>query len=77
MADLYAVKYGFLKTAGSDNHWGSNVFDRLNEKGYRPELAGMCSDTEINSVQDYISGVRSGSLHVCLVDGNGEITIRR
>ena len=77
MADLYAVKYGFLKTAGSDNHWGSNVFDRLNEKGYRPELAGMCSDTEINSVQDYISGVRSGILHVCLVDGNGEITIRR
>ena len=37
----------------------------------------MCSDTEINSVQDYISGVRNGSLHVCLVDGNGEITIQR
>ena len=75
MADLYAIKYGFLKTAGSDNHWGSNVFERLKEKGYRPELAGMCSETEINSVEDYIRSVRNGSLQVCLIDENGGVSI--
>ena len=76
MADMYAVQYGFLKTAGSDNHWGSNAFERLKEKGFRPEIAGMCSDTEINSVEDYISSVRSGSMKIFLMDENGEITLQ-
>ena len=76
MADMYAVQYGFLKTAGSDNHWGSNAFERLKEKGFRPEIAGMCSDTEINSVEDYISSVRSGSMKIYLMDENGEITLQ-
>ena len=76
MADIYADKYGFLKTAGSDNHWGSNIFEKLKEKGYRTEIAGMCSDTEINSVEDYVSAVRNGSLQVCLVNENGDVTIR-
>ena len=77
MADLYAAKYGFLKTAGSDNHWGSNIFEKLKEKGYRTEIAGMCSDTEINSVEDYISAVRNGSLQVCLINEKGEVAIYR
>jgi hypothetical protein len=72
MADIYAEQYKFLKTAGSDNHWGSNAFARLKEKGFRPELAGMCSDTEINSVEDFISSVRNGSMRVILVDENGK-----
>ena len=72
MADIYAEQYNFLKTAGSDNHWGSNAFARLKEKGFRPELAGMCSDTEINSVEDFISSVRNGSMRVILVDENGK-----
>ena len=76
MADIYADKYGFLKTAGSDNHWGSNIFEKLKEKGYRTEIAGMCSDTEINSVEDYVSAVRNGSLQVCLINENGDVTIR-
>ena len=76
MADMYAVQYGFLKTAGSDNHWGSNAFERLKEKGFRPEIACMCSDTEINSVEDYISSVRSGSMKIFLMDENGEITLQ-
>ena len=76
MADMYAVQYGFLKTAGSDNHWGSNAFERLKEKGFRPEIAGMCSDTEINSVEDYICSVRSGSMKIFLMDENGEITLQ-
>ena len=75
-AESYAVHYGFLKTAGSDNHWGGNVFSRLKEKGFRPEIAGMCSDTEINSVEDFISSVRSGSMKIFLMDENGEITLQ-
>ena len=73
MADIYAEKYGLLKTAGSDNHWGSNAFERLREKGYRPQLAAMYSDKEINSVQDYISGVRNGTMKTCLIDEKGNI----
>ena len=75
-AESYAVHYGFLKTAGSDNHWGGNVFSRLKEKGFRPELAGMCSNTEINSVEDYIRSVRDGSLNIFMINENGEITIQ-
>ena len=64
MAAIYAKQYGLLVTAGSDNHYGSRVFERLREKGFRPEIAGMYSDTPVNSVDDYIAGVRSGELKV-------------
>ena len=64
MAAIYAKQYGLLVTAGSDNHYGSRVFERLREKGFRPEIAGMYSDTPVNSVEDYIAGVRSGELKV-------------
>ena len=64
MAEIYADKYDLLKTAGSDNHWGGNIFSRLREKGFRPELTGMCSDTELESVHDYISSVRSGNMKI-------------
>ena len=68
-----AEKYGFLKTAGSDNHWGSNAFAKLREKGYIPELAAMCSEYELQSVEDFISGVRNGTLKTCLVNENGNV----
>ena len=68
MAEIYAEKYGLLKTAGSDNHWGGNIFSRLREKGFRPEIAGMCSDTELESVRDYIAGVRNGTMRIFLMD---------
>ena len=76
MAKLYARQYGFLTTAGSDNHWGSNAFNQLKEKDLRPELAGMCSDHEINSVQEFIIGVRSGRLKLFLMDENGDIHLQ-
>ena len=69
MAEIYADKYDLLKTAGSDNHWGGNIFSRLREKGFRPELAGMCSDTELDSVHDYISSVRSGNMKIFQMNG--------
>lgn len=76
IAEIYADRYGLLKTAGSDNHWGSNVFNRLREKDFRPVLAGMCSETELNSVEDFISAVRSGKMGICLIDENGNIRER-
>ena len=76
MAESYASQYGFLITAGSDNHWGGNAFTRLREKGFRPELAGMWSDIEINSVQDFINNVMNGRMGMFLMDENGDISIR-
>jgi hypothetical protein len=64
MAEIYADRYGLLKTAGSDNHWGSRVFDSLRNRGLKAEIAGMCSETPIESVQDYISGVMSGEMKI-------------
>ena len=71
MADLYADKYGLLKTAGSDNHWGSSIFARLSEKGYDTDIAGMCADTEINSVRDFIDMVRGGMMKLFRMDEYG------
>ncbi|MBQ8002559.1 MAG: histidinol phosphatase [Clostridia bacterium] len=52
MAQLYADEYGFLKTAGSDNHWGNGV----------KRLAGMESDEPVTDVQDFIKKVRDGKM---------------
>ena len=64
MAALYARRYGLLEIAGSDNHWGSGFFIRLREKGWRPELAGMCSETPVSSVQDFIGRVKDGRMRI-------------
>ena len=77
MALLYAKQYHLTETCGSDNHWGSNVFTKLREKGYRPEIAGMSSDTKICSVQDYITQVKNRQMSMFLMDESGEITIYR
>ncbi len=71
----YAKHYGLLETCGSDNHWGSGVFDKFRERGYRPEMAGMSSEIEINSVSDFIGQVRNGMMHMFLMDEDGTVTI--
>ena len=71
LAQPYARHYGLLETAGSDNHWGSGVFDKLREKGYRPVIAGMETDVEINCVQDYILQVKQKKMRLFLMDENG------
>lgn len=68
MVPLYAKQYGLLETAGSDNHWGSSVFRKLREKGYRPEIAGMETDTEICCVEDFIRQVKLGTMRIFLMD---------
>lgn len=54
MADMYADAYGLLKTAGSDNHLADEI----------PMLAGMMSDTPLNSENDYIRAVRAGKMQI-------------
>ena len=71
MAPLYAKQYGLLETAGSDNHWGSGIFEKLRDKGYRPKIAGMETDMEICCVQDYIRQVRQGTMRIILMDESG------
>lgn len=62
IADIYADKYELLKTAGSDNHWGKDIFSRLRENGFRPVIAGMCCETELECVEDYIASVQNGTM---------------
>ena len=74
ITDIYAEHYGLLKTCGSDNHWGGEVFAKLREKGYRPEIAGMACETALSSVQDYIAQVRKGTMRMFLMNEDGDIT---
>ena len=74
MASLYARHYGLLETAGSDNHWGSGVFGKLQEKGYLTKIAGMETETEITCVQDYIRQVKNGATRIFLMDETGRTT---
>ena len=60
MALFYAEHYHLLKTGGSDNHRGPEIFEHLQAKGYRPEIAGMRTEEPLNSVSDFISAVLSG-----------------
>ena len=54
MAELYAKEYGLIPFAGSDNHVGSA----------QRHLAGMCSKTPLNSVQDFIDMVKNREMDV-------------
>ena len=52
LAEHYAKSYGLLRFAGTDNHKG----------GEQELFGGMCSDTPINSEQDFILRVKSGDI---------------
>ncbi len=54
MARLYAENYGLKMTAGSDNHCG----------GRQLRLAGIETTTPINSVEEFIKVIRSGSFDI-------------
>ncbi|MCQ2428130.1 MAG: PHP domain-containing protein [Clostridia bacterium] len=54
MADIFADEYGFVKTAGSDNHKGPA----------QRKFAGMMSETPLESVEDFIARVRAGSMEI-------------
>ena len=54
MADVYADYYGLVKSAGSDNHSAGRI----------KILAGICTDTPIDSVEDFIRTVKTGELRI-------------
>lgn len=54
MAEIYANEYGFVKTAGSDNHVGAR----------QPKLAGMMSDTPLENERDFINRVLKSEMEL-------------
>ena len=58
MADIFADAYGFVKTAGSDNHIASRL----------THLAGMESDTPLGDEADFIRRVRNGEMKIFTLD---------
>ena len=54
LANIYADSYGLLKSAGSDNHSAERV----------KMLAGVFTDTPIDSVDDFIRMVKAGETRV-------------
>ena len=58
MADIYADAYGFVKTAGTDNHIGSRI----------THLAGMESDTPLTDETDFIRRIRNGEMEIFTLD---------
>ncbi len=54
MAKAYAKSYSLLEIAGSDNHFGEK----------QTSLAGMQSETLLNSVDDFINGMKNSTLRI-------------
>lgn len=62
MANLYADEYGFLKTAGSDNHWGKHA----------KKLAGLECDEPVSDEKDFIKKLREGKMKIFTIDNSAE-----
>lgn len=58
MANIYADEYVFLKTAGSDNHWGKGV----------KRLAGLECEEEVCNEADFIKKLREGKMKIFTMD---------
>ena len=54
MAKLYATNYGFIETAGSDNH----------SAHAQKMLAGVVSDEPVNSVEDFVEFAKNGKFRI-------------
>ena len=52
MAKIYSESYGLFQVAGSDNH----------AAGAQKRFAGVQSETPINSVEEFIQGVKNGTV---------------
>ena len=62
MASIYAKRYNLYETCGSDNHWGSKVFEILEKKGLKPEIAGMASEIPLETAADYKKLLLNGKM---------------
>ena len=63
MAEIYAEKYGFCRTAGTDNHLGAD----------QAHLAGMESETPLRDVADFIERVKAGTMRIFTTDRSAEL----
>ena len=72
MAAIYAKRYNLYETGGSDNHWGSKVFEALKNKGLKAKIAGMSSDTPLESADDYKKLLLGGKIKPFIIGGDGE-----
>ena len=70
MAVVYAKRYGLYETCGSDNHWGSKVFESLQRKGLAPVIAGMQSEIPLECAEDYKTMLLSGKMKSFSIGGN-------
>jgi hypothetical protein len=61
----------------SDYEEGARIGNEigLKEKGLRPEIAGMCCDTKLESVHDYITSVQDGTIHLFLMNEDKEVSL--
>lgn len=58
MALLYADRYGFAKTAGSDNHRAEG----------QAKLAGMECETPLIDEEDFVRRVKAGTMHLFTIN---------
>ena len=58
MAAVYAENYGLLTFAGSDNHIAEG----------QKHLAGMCCETPLESVQDFMNSVQNCKMQIFTLD---------
>ena len=70
MASIYAKQYGLFETCGSDNHWGSKVFENLQRKGLKQIISGMQSEIPLECTADYKTMLLSGKMYSFSVGGN-------
>jgi predicted metal-dependent phosphoesterase TrpH len=70
MAVVYAKRYSLYETCGSDNHWGSKVFESLQRKGLAPVIAGMQSEIPLECAEDYKTMLLSGKMKFFSIGGN-------
>lgn len=47
------------------------MFEKLAEKGYKPEIAGMCSEEPLESVRDYIRLVKEEKMRPFVQTSDG------
>lgn len=65
MADIYADNYGFVKTAGSDNHVGMA----------QNHLAGVCTETPIDDETDFMERIRTRKIKFFTLEQENGIII--
>ena len=73
MAKQYAAAYDLLTTAGSDNHWGRDVFNTLKAKNLKPEISGLMTNERIKNEKHFVNLVKSKKFEIFHIGCDSEI----